>query len=232
MKIGIYGENSIWREKAAAIVETYAKQILSDISIYYYSGKEELLECDKQNRIPEVLFLDMDLKDENGIEVVKEVNEKLPECLIVYYSENINYATEVYCTDHIYFVLKEQFSKRIEDIFQRIFWEQRHRQKRLIFSAIGGKKVALLPEEIIYFERIKRITRVVTSYGDYEIRDKLDSILEKLPEREFIRCHNSYIVCRGAIYEKQKSCFVMKNGDNVTISRSYIKTMKDYFEEE
>lgn len=234
MKIGIYGRDDTWRDRAENIVEAYIKQIIQEVKVYCFEEEKELLRESSENleNRMDVLFLDLDATAQNGIELGKLVNKQWPECQLVYFSENLNYATEVYSTVHTYFTLKQEFEERIEDIFERIFWGQRQRRKRIVFSVIGGKKITLCPGEIIYFERIKRITNIVTYDGSYEIRDKLDSIQERLPEREFLRCHNSYIVYRDAVYEKQKNCFVMRNGDTVVISRSYMKTIKEYFEEE
>lgn len=239
MNIGIYGKDSLWQKKAKEIIGEHLRQISLDGMIYCYTKKDSLLEIETENqRMADVLFLDLDYGENrdsdggNGIDMAALINKKWPECQIVYCSENLNYATEVYSTVHTYFVLKEQLANRIENIFQRIFWELRQRKKRMVFSVIGGKKISLLPEEILYFERVKRITRIVSSFGEYEIRDKLDSIAEKLPQREFLRCHNSYIINRFAVYEKGKNCFVMRNGDNVAISRSYVKTIREFLEKE
>ena len=221
MNIGIYDADQIWMEKAKRIVEVYAKKILSEVRVISYQNKNQLLEQKEKKLIPDVLFMNLDGKVNEILETAGIVNEMWKDCLIVYYSDNIQYATDVYCTMHIYFILKEQFEDRIASIFERIFLEQRHRCNRLSFTLPGGKCVSLTMGEILYFERIKRVTQIVTSLGTYETRDKLDEILEKLPEHEFIRCHNSYVVARGAVREKMKNCFVMRNGDTVAISRSY-----------
>lgn len=227
MNIVIYDEDDSWRERSKEIIGKYMKQVTNEIGIYCCRTRETLMEAEVLGEDREILFLDLDSENENGIEMAKAVNKKWPECQIIFYSENLKYATEVYHAVHTYFVLKEQLEDRIAEIFVRIFEKKNQRKKRILFSVIGGKKISLLTEEILYFERTKRVTRIVSVLGNYETRDKLDSIAEKLPEKDFLRCHNSYIVNRLAICEKQKNYFVMRNGDNVAISRSYVKAIRE-----
>ena len=103
------------------------------------------------------------------------------------------------------------------------------KSERLIFSVVGGKEVILAPEDILYFERSGRVTRIVTVWGNYEIWDKLKDVMDKLSEVDFVRCHNSYIVYMPAVRELGKSCFILKNGTKIMISRSHMKGVKAAF---
>ena len=134
-----------------------------------------------------------------------------------------------YHTTHTFFVLKEQFQERIGEVFGKIFHIMEQKSERLAFSVIGGKEVVLAPEDILYFERSGRTTRIVTLWGNYEIWDKLQDVMEKLPELDFVRCHNSYIVYMPAVREMGKGCFILKNGTKIMISRSHTKAVKTAF---
>lgn len=229
MKIGIYDIDKKSGEKIKNIVEQYTKQFLMEAQTACISEKSEQNFLETQKIFPDVLFLAMADDGREAIEIAKKVNEKRQECQIVYYSDNLDYATEVYSTVHTYFVLKEQLEARIEEIFQKIIEKHREQKKRYIFSVIGGKKVILAPEEIIYFERVKRITKVVSSFGTYKIRDRLDDLITQLPSQSFFRCHNSYIVYLPAVREVDSGNFIMSNQDTVAISRSHLKAVKELF---
>ena len=59
----------------------------------------------------------------------------------------------------------------------------------------------LAPEDILYFERSGRVTKMVTVWGNYEIWDKLKDVMTKLSEVDFVRCHRQlyciYACCTG-----------------------------------
>ncbi len=171
----------------------------------------------------------VDLGEESGIALAGKINKKWKSCQIIYLTNYLSYATETYHTAHTFFVLKEQFQDRIGEVFGKILHTIEQKSENLVFSAIGGKEVVLAPEDILYFERSGRITRIVTVWGNYEIWDKLGSVMEKLSKMDFVRCHNSYIVYMPAVRELGKGCFILKNGTKIMISRSHTKAVKTAF---
>lgn len=60
----------------------------------------------------DVLFLDIEMPDINGIETARAVNEKWSMCQIVYLTNYLFDATEVYHTAHVFYVLKNQFEQK------------------------------------------------------------------------------------------------------------------------
>ncbi len=228
MVIGICDDDKTWRRRAKRLLENWFENAGKEAEILCFSQGRELLEY-KGGAALDLLFLDIELGEENGIAIARRVNEKWKHCQIVYLTNFLFYATEVYQTEHMFFVLKEQFERRLEEIFQKFFHQTRQKERSLIFSVIGGSRLCLAPDEILYLERLRRVTRVVTVWGDYAIWDKIDVLEQKLPKPDFLKCHSSYIVYLPAIREQRKSEFLMKNGDQIAISRSYLKKVKEGF---
>lgn len=94
---------------------------------------------------------------------------------------------------------------------------------------IKGERLLLELDEILYFERRKRITVIVTTIGVCETWDKLDSIQQSISSDEFVRCHASYLVRLSAVRSLEENDFRMIDGSLVPISRGYIKNVKDKF---
>lgn len=227
MQVGICDDDGKWRQKAKKVILKYAKETDTKIDVLLFEGKKEL-EAYKGAPL-EALFLDIILGEDNGIELAVQVNKRWKNCQIVYLTDSLDYATEVYETAHIFYVLKDQFSRRIGQVFSKVFHNLEKKREALIFSVIGGKEMVLAPEEIRYFERSGRTTRVVTLWGDFQIWDKLDEIMEWLSNLDFVRCHNSYIVYLPAVREMEKGAFLLTEGIKITISRSYGKAAKAAF---
>lgn len=229
MKIGIYDVDKSWCEQMRHIVENYAKQMEFEIKMYFFDKKNTMIDKGVQCEFPDVLFLSLDEDGKESIEIAREINKKNQECQIVFYANSFEHVMDVYATDHIYFVIKEQFENRISEIFSKVKKKQSEKKKKHVFSVVDKKKIILHSEEIIYFERVKRRTKIISVFGVYEIKDKLKDLISMLPEQEFLRCHNSYIVYLPAVREVLKENLVMNNGDKVVISRSYQKTVKSLF---
>lgn len=248
MRIGICDDDHLWCERAKKIVATYGIKHHLPMQIFVFLSEESLLEY--EGGPLDVLFCDIDLngsselKDfpeaikareessvirEDGISLVRKVNHRWPRCQMIYVTNYLYYATEVYQTKHVFFTLKEQFEKRIEEIFATILYQLRQEQDRLLFSMVGGGQIVLVPSDVYYFERNGRVTNIITKHGTYSVHEKLGDLLERLPEDVFIRCHNSYIVYLPAVREMVKGFFVLADGTQIIISRSYAKKAKEAF---
>ncbi len=96
---------------------------------------------------------------------------------------------------------------------------------------IKGTDILLCPDDILYFERKKRVTKIATVWGEYEVWDKLSEIMPRLSKVDFVRCHNSYIVYLPAVSEMNRESFLLKNDDDmeIPISRGYAKEVKQCF---
>lgn len=227
MVIGICDDDKIWCNEAKRLIKEYTQQTLLEAEIYCFADQEALL---SYSGAPlEVLFLDIELKSGSGLQTAEAVNRKWTRCQIVYLTNYLNYATEICDTKYVYFVMKEQFASRIGAIFGKIFHELEQHKKQLRFVCKGNQMICLAPEEIYYFERSKRKTILETIWGSYELYDRIDDLMKRLPSDEFIRCHNSYIIYLPNVKSAQKDAFCMKNGVNITVSRGYAKTTKAAF---
>lgn len=227
MRTGICDDNVIWNKKARELIADYGVKTDTDIEILTFTGKKELEEY--RGKPVDVLFISIELEQGTGIQLAAWVNQRWKNCQIVYLSDNLACATEVYHTAHTFFALKEQFPRRIGEVFGRVFQNMEHSGSRLVFRVIGQGEVSLRPEDILYFERRGRITAVVTVWGTYEIWEKLSCVMEKLPPLDFARCHNSYIVHFPAVRERKKNAFILENNTKILISRSYSRDVRNSF---
>lgn len=226
MRVGICDDDRIWTEKARELLEEYEKSAGLSMDFFCFSGRKELLEY--QGSSFDVLFLDIKLEKDNGIETAQEINSRWKNCCIVYVTDYLNYATDVYRTVHAYFVLKEQFGERLGEIMKKVQHELSQKERKLIFSS-GGRKLLLAPEEICYFERRGRTTYIRTKTETIEVPDKLPDIMKRLPAVDFVRCHNSYIVYLPAMKEMRREHFLLDSGEEILISRAYRKAVSEAF---
>lgn len=227
MKIVLCDDDKSWLRKAEELLEDYAKTHAIRLTLDSYTDKNSMMRDAVE--APDLLFMDIELGADNGIEVVQEINRKWPFCEVIYLSNYIYYAVDVYETEHMYFILKDQFEERLEKVFQKIQKKLQQKQERIQFHVINGGEVLIDASDIVCLERLGRKTVIVLLTSNLTVWEKLDEILEKLPGDDFIRCHNSYIVSLPAVKEYKKDFFEMKNDRIIPISRSYRKIVQEAF---
>ena len=178
---------------------------------------EELMQCCTEKDKPDLCFLDIEMGDENGIDAAKAFNILCPSCDIAFLTNYISYATDAYETDHFYYVLKEEFPKRLDRIMKRYYKENTH------FIVRSGRKEWHFDErDILFLERGRRTCTIKTIGGNLEkMPVPFEQVIERLEGPDFLRCHNSFMINFRNMSSYQKDSFVMNDGTVIPISRRY-----------
>lgn len=155
----------------------------------------------------DVVFLDIDLKGESGLECVKvllALNPKLKVVFATAHSEYMANAFEIYAFDYL---VKPFNVERVNKTLARIRENsiasdekavqseehlEQHKEKLLIK---GKEQISFVDKkDIILVERAESATQIVTKEEIYRTSISLGEIEEKLPAGDFMRCHKSYII--------------------------------------
>ncbi|MDO5147203.1 MAG: response regulator [Eubacteriales bacterium] len=177
MLIGLCDDSRTWCEFATAVLEDFLKENGWDAELISFAGSRELLE-EYTGSIPDILFLDIELEEErDGISLAKEINLRYPECQIVFLTDYLYYAVDIFETKHAYFVLKEQFEDRLPEIFHKLMYRLDQSCQRLVFSVAWGREMLVKPSEMLFLERDMRHTIVHTLWGDFQVKEKLDELM-------------------------------------------------------
>lgn len=156
---------------------------------------------------PEVVFMDIDLNGESGLDCAKTLTELDPKVKIIFataHSEFMANAFEIYAFDYL---VKPFNMERVEKTISRIrameensgrndtvseSMEDKSKEKLMIK---GKEQLTFIDKkDIIMVERIDGVTLITTTTDTFQTSASLGSIEEKLNQTEFMRCHKSYII--------------------------------------
>lgn len=229
-RIVICDDNQIEAIKAQKIIGRYEENIGENYSITVYTDGNKLIDdCYKGIVNPNMVFMDIELENGNGIEFAKEINNILPKCQIVYLSNYLKYATDAYQTNHIYFVIKPELENRLSEIYKKINRSEKEEEKVLRIELKKNKYVAIKKVDIIYLERKGRYTFIYTKTGIHETHLPINEFEKMLYEDYFIRCHNSYIVSMKYISSYAREIITIEEVVNIPVSRRYQQEVKEKF---
>lgn len=229
MVLAICDDDKCWCDTGVEILEAYARDMGETWDVQCFPSKEQLL--DYQGAPIDILFMDIELgpDQESGIALARLINRKWTNCQIVYLTNYLYYATEVYETQHLYFILKEQFSAKLGKVLDKLHHQREQGEEKCIFRGKGGVEVSVSPRDIRYLERSKRYTNLITTWGTYVIMEKIDEIYPRLPQLDFVKCHTSYLVYLPHIRELKKNEIITQNQELIPISRRYQQEVKNKF---
>ena len=170
----------------------YGKANDCQISIEIYYSAEQLL-----NRLEEesydVLFLDICLEHENGIDIGTEIRKKNygKELRITYISTYQEYAMKLFRIHPFDFLVKPI---REEELF-RVIGELREllKERKKIFEYTETKGIHKISyDKILYFYSLGKRVHIVTSEKEFEYRGKLKDVAD-VTEEYFLLIHVFHI---------------------------------------
>lgn len=224
-KIYICDGEKKWQEKVSAMLTDFSEKQHAPVKISCFDSIDKALKSEEP--APDVMFTEVEFDgEEKGIDMVGEVNRVYPECNVVYMTDNVRYALDVYDTRHIWFALKEQLGERIPEIYRKVCLLDEERRSYLVIRTTDGTTVRIPCRDIMYIERKDRKTIIVTYERRYEVKERIPFVLEKLPSDRFARCHNSFAVNLDKVGEIHSGSLRMRNGTEIVISRGYNKSFR------
>lgn len=219
LNFAVCDDDPIHLNRLCRVVEAHTADMAHQI--YAYSSPEALLGAIEQHGIlPNVCFLDIQMPHVNGIDLAKKLHSCLPQCAIIFVTSFLNFATDVYETPHVYFILKNELEQRMDATLELALSHQNPPQFLHYATASGFRNVPC--EQVLYLERVLRKTRIVFTDGSDDLTHATAS--ELIPphcQSKFIRCHQSFWVHYAHVRTMERDCFYLPNQIRIPISRTY-----------
>ena len=203
-----------------------------NINIEKFNHGKELMRVYKNDVAKyNVIFLEVDLDDINGIDVAKHIIKRDKFVKFIILSRTKKYVFEGYEILAINYLLKPGMRDSIEKELFRALKIDDNKENFYEISKKGIKKLIEI-NSIYYFEVNHRKINIFMGDWQVDYYEKLENIEKKLSERGFVRCHRSYIVNLSKINEIIKNELILINGNILPIGRKYknnlIKTLNYY----
>ena len=141
-----------------------------------------------------IMDIEYKYKDYDGIVLTKSLNEKLSNCQVIYLTHILEFAPEVYDTDHCYFVMKNNMKEMLPRAFKKAtdIYKMISMSKPLEIIS-EGHTVFIPQENIRYVEKAQRQTIIHTDRKEYSCYESISSLSKKFGEN-VVRCHGGYLV--------------------------------------
>lgn len=168
----------------------------------------------------DVIFCDIEMPELTGIDFLKTLNKAPVFIFTTAYSE---FAIDAYTFGVCDYLLKpitfERFSICVERI-NKIIAPQPTSDSDFIFIKDGQKHIKIILNEILYIKSDDDYIHIVCLERKLIIYERLKNIITQLPNNQFIRTHNSYIVNINHVNSFQKDK-VKIAGIDIPISEKY-----------
>ena len=171
----------------------------------------------------DLLFLDINMKDKNGIAVAEEIRKTDGNMIIVFVSGYKDYVWAAFHVNPFDFIQKPLNEKTFAQVLFRAFKQIREKACYYAFT-YKGVESKILYKDILFFESSARKIRVYLSNGKMEeFNAKLSTVEAKLAEAKipFLRIHQSYLVNYHMIKTRAKTEVTLVDGQKLAISERH-----------
>ena len=188
------------------------------------------------NHTIDLVFLDINMPEISGISFAKSINKNIK---IIFTTAYRDYAVEGFELKAVDYLLKpitfERLLQAINTYFEVYYDptnETVHNQDKtdFIFVRADRKMIKIEFEDIVYIESFSDYVKLHLKESTLVTRETISAIEAKLPSKNFMRIHRSFIVSLKRITSFTNE-YVTVNNKALTISRSYKKDVLNQLEQ-
>ncbi|MCQ2482978.1 MAG: LytTR family DNA-binding domain-containing protein [Clostridia bacterium] len=180
----------------------------------------------------DILFMDIELNEYNGIDLAEQMLQKNPAVKIIFISGYHKYAQDIFRVSPVYYLQKPIQENMLDTAYMKAINELGSKQEATFTFNKNGSLYTLPCSEIIYFESSKRCCTIHYAKDNSldciemsEFYSKLNDLDDTLPDY-FIRCHQSYLVNMNYISSIEKKHLNLVTKETLPISQSRVQELR------
>lgn len=176
--------------------------------------------------MPELLLLDIEMPETDGIQIGKKIRELAPEICLVFVTAYAEYAVQGYEARAFRYLLKPVTETDLQKLFGEMKAEA-NKLKRILVKTRQGERHLLL-QEIIYISAEDKYSVVYTRDGHYISDTSLADYETRLAEWGFFRIHRKYLLNLHFQKGIEQGKILLTNKEQLPISKRRLKAYQDY----
>lgn len=230
IKIAICDDEILLASEIEYLILDIANRNKIEVDVDVFYDGSTFLEYEKQGEIYDIIYLDIEMKEVDGIKTAQEMRKRGIQTLLIYVTSHESFAKDVFELDTFRFITKPidkvRFDKFFLDACKKL-------EKSSGYFQYTYKKVLyrILLSDILYFQSDKRITYIIETKGEHICYEKLNDIEERLKVsgNPFYRVHQSFLINPQYVKKYSYDSMELIDGMEFTISERRRKSINELF---
>lgn len=217
LKVAVCDDDQAQREAMTASVMRWSAARQQAIQLKAYPSAEAFLFDYDAAGDGGILLLDVEMGAMSGIELAKVLRRDQCRAEIIFLTSHTEFIGEGYEVDALHYLIKPVGDERLFGVLDKAA-ERAAREPACLIISTDGQTIKLYESEIISIEALLHHVLIVTSRGEYKVKERISDLEERL-SAQFFRCHRSYIVSLSAVRRISKTEVLLENGASVPLAR-------------
>lgn len=208
-------------------VRGLTKMCLSD-EVYEFQGytNTNRFLFSLEENIYDIVLLDMELPGENGLQIGKKVKHYLPDAVIIYITNYVEYAVEAFEVNAFRYIPKTMLKEKLPQAYDLLLKKLCMKESRC-FVLQNNCRLEKIPEDQIYYlMKEKKYIHVIHQMGQSKARMTLNEAAERLDAKEFVRIDRSCIAGLKHIMSLERHQVKMRDGTWLAVSQPQLANVK------
>lgn len=192
----------------------------------YTQSRNLLYDITDDDFFYDLILLDIEMPGISGMEISQQIKVFLPNVRIIFVTSHMEYAIDAFELSIFRYVpknnLEVKLTAAVTDAAKLI--ELEAGQEYTIQTANRMEKIPY--KDIFYIQRDGKNASIISSAGVSKVRKSLQQVFDELNAPEFIFIDRGYIVNIIQIMKVSDSMALLKNGEQLPISRSHLQEVK------
>lgn len=221
-KIAIVDDDEIFRQK---IETTIRENMQGKLFLKAYSRPDNLLE-DEVTKF-DIYILDIEMPGMNGVELSHRIRQRDKRGEIIFLTSFQKYAIQGYTARAYAYLMKEKMEEELMPVIKKLESSVRERNQKNYVIETNSSLEKIVFDEIIYIYKDTKNCVFVTENGEKIQRVSLENVYQTMNSDEFVYVDKGKIANIHHVKKVIKDTLHMSNGNEIVISRSNIKKVKE-----
>lgn len=226
MRVAVVDDEKRALEKISRGLKEFAIENSFNISIDCFADEALLLMNIEEDNTYDVYFLDIELKQTDGITLAKKLRTRQPDAYIIFVTNHLQYAIEGYEVKAYQYILKDKIEEKLLQTINLVYQDFIKKQEKYFVIQTNSRYEKILYQDIYYIYKEQKNAVFVTKNGNSQVRMTLQKVYDNLEHEEFIYIDRGYIVNIRYIKKFQKQEIILVNDERLPVSKFHMAEVK------
>lgn len=210
LQVAICEEDTVLGKKLTKLVERTLTE-----RVELYSSEMELLKSAKK---PEILILDLDFREADGMERARKIRNH-SDAAIILLSAGQEHVLDAFDVEAFHYLLKPIDEQKFEEVLRRAAQErQAEKDKEPLIIRVNRTCHKIEKKRILYAENMARKIVLHQKEGEISYYARMEELEQELGT-QFFRCHRGYLVNLAAVKNFDAGTITLKNNEVILLSK-------------
>lgn len=211
-------------EYLTSLVTAWAEASGHMVTVKAFPSAESFLFQYEEEKDFDILLLDIEMGELNGVELAKKIRLENNAVQIVFITGFPDFMAEGYEVAALHYLMKPVSPDKVSQVLDRAAANLGKQEK--VLKVLFDRQTEFIPlNRILYLEARKQFVCIHTENMVHRMKASLREMEAELDER-FFKCQRSFVVNLSHVVRISANCVALKNGEEIPISRGMAEEIR------